>query len=113
MKIRLIGQDPERLPRMQKRLRCAASGLCIPTRIEVEPDDLRALGLGARQGPIAVARASDGQLHTLMDGLEPVERVQTRLQRWFADRRDPAAPSSPSCGAETTDPPPGGGDHPL
>ncbi len=87
MDILLVGSDRDRIARMQKRLRCAASALAIDVSIELCRDDLRALELGALRGPVAVARSSDGRRHILMDGLEPVEAVQQRLLRWFSGQR--------------------------
>ncbi|TCK17992.1 hypothetical protein DFR30_1251 [Thiogranum longum] len=87
MKITLVGTDRDKLIRMKKRLRCAARGLRIDVIIEEDRDDYRALDLGARNGPIAVARSDDGRLHTLMNGLEQVEVVQQRLVQWFSDER--------------------------
>ena len=87
MEILLVGADSDRLIRMRKRIRCAASALAIAVSIRQERDDLRALEWGALKGPIAIARSGDGREHVLMDGLEPVETIQNRLLRWLSDQR--------------------------
>jgi len=97
MKIVLVGADKDKLIRMQKRIRCAASALAIRISIELDRDDLRALDLGARKGPIAIARSSDGREHILMDGLEPVETIQNRLLRWFSDQRESVQDTQSKC----------------
>jgi len=86
MVIRLIGSDKDTLLRMQKRLHCAAAAAEIPITISVEADDLRAVDLGARHGPIAIRSFDDGTHDTLMDGLEPVEKVQQRMIETIANR---------------------------